>query len=414
MASETHTRSHLEMDTIRRDFPALHQSIGDSPLVYLDNAATTQKPQSVIDAISDYYQRDNANVHRGVHTLSQRATDAHEGTRDIARRFLGAQSNEEIVYTSGTTGAINLIAQCFAEYALGPGDEILLTEMEHHSNIVPWQLAAARTGSTVRFASVTERGELDMDDFSRLLSDKTKVVSFVHTSNSLGTVNPAEAIIQAARRVGAATVVDGAQAVQHGPVNVRDLDCDFFCLSAHKIYGPTGFGILYGKTDWLERLPPYQGGGDMIDTVSLSGSTFASPPYKFEAGTPNIAGSIGFGAALKYVSDLGIDAIADHEHSLVKSATEKLLEIDGVRIVGEARNKASVVSFLLGSTHPYDVGSILNQLGVAVRTGHHCTMPLMQKFNIPGTVRASFALYNTPAEVDRLVDAVKTAHRILN
>ena len=413
MPAITNTPSTLDVARIRADFPALSQSVNGAPLVYLDNAATTHKPVAVINAICSFYERDNSNVHRGVHTLSQRATDSYEAARETARGFIGASDAREIIFTSGTTDAINLVANSMAQHSLLAGGEILLTEMEHHSNIVPWQLVAERTGATVRFAPVSASGEIIREEFSRMLNRNTRVVSFVHTSNSLGTVNAVNDIIEECRTTDAIIVVDGAQAAQHGQVNVTDMDCDFFCLSAHKIYGPTGFGVLYGKSRWLDDFPPFKGGGDMIETVRTSGSTFAKPPHKFEAGTPNIAGAVGFDAAMKYVSSIGVDNIQTHEQNLLDAATEGLRAIDGLRIVGESPRKVAVVSFLLGEAHPYDVGTILNQQGVAVRTGHHCTMPLMEKLEIPGTVRASFAVYNNLDDVHRLVDAVKTAKRFL-
>ncbi len=403
----------FDVDQIRNQFPALDQSVGGERLVYLDNAATTQKPEAVISTVADYYRSFNANVHRGVHTLSQQATDAYEKSRSAVKEFVHAREAREIVFTKGTTDAINLVANGLSD-SLKEGDEILLTEMEHHSNIVPWQLTARKTNAVVKFVRVLPNGELDLDHFDELLSERTKIIAVAHTSNSLGTINPIKRIVASSRQVGALVLVDGAQAVQHGKVDLQDLGCDFFCFSSHKMYGPTGVGVLYGKEDILEKLPPYQGGGDMIKTVSTSGVTFAELPYKFEAGTPNIAGVIGLAAAISFLTGVGLKEIESHERNLLRSSTNSLKQIGGVRIVGEADAKAGVVSFLIGNTHPYDVGTILNQQGIAVRTGHHCTMPLMTKLKIPGTVRASFGLYNTEDDIDKLVKGVAIASRILS
>ncbi len=394
------------LESIRADFPALHQEVNGQPLVYLDNAATAQKPRAVLDAISNYYERDNANVHRGVHTLSQRATDAYEGARERIARFLGASSSREIIFTKGTTDAINLVASSFGGSKLGPGDEVLISEMEHHANIVPWQLLCERIGAVLKVVPVSAEGDLIYDEFQLMLTERTKLVSLVHVSNSLGTINPVRQIIADAHSMGIPVMLDGAQAIPHGKVNVSDLDVDFYCFSSHKLFGPTGFGVLYGKASLLEDMPPYQGGGDMIEEVDFEGTTFNEIPHKFEAGTPHMAGAIATAAAIEYVEEVGFDFVAKQELELLAYATNKLKSIEGIRIIGEAKEKASVISFLVGSSHPYDVGTILDKMGIAVRTGHHCTQPLMKRFGVPGTVRASFAFYNTRAEVDRLAEAL--------
>ena len=394
------------LESIRADFPALHQEVNGQPLVYLDNAATAQKPRAVLDAISNYYERDNANVHRGVHTLSQRATDAYEGARERIARFLGASSSREIIFTKGTTDAINLVASSFGGSKLGPGDEVLISEMEHHANIVPWQLLCERIGAVLKVVPVSAEGDLIYEEFQLMLTERTKLVSLVHVSNSLGTINQVRQIIADAHSMGIPVMLDGAQAIPHGRVNVSDLDVDFYCFSSHKLFGPTGFGVLYGKASLLEDMPPYQGGGDMIEEVDFEGTTFNEIPHKFEAGTPHMAGAIATAAAIEYVEEVGFDFVAKQELELLAYATNKLKSIEGIRIIGEAKEKASVISFLVGSSHPYDVGTILDKMGIAVRTGHHCTQPLMKRFGVPGTVRASFAFYNTRAEVDRLAEAL--------
>ncbi|GIV58920.1 cysteine desulfurase [Rhodocaloribacter litoris] len=399
----------FDVERIRADFPALHQEIHGHPLVYFDNAATSQKPRPVIDRLRAYYERENSNVHRGVHTLSQQATDAYEAARARVARLINATGPQEIVFTRGTTEAVNLVADAYGRLAVRPGDEIVVSAMEHHSNIVPWQLLCRRTGARLRVAPVDDTGELIYEEYLALLGERTKLVALVHVSNTLGTVNPVRQAIRDAHALGIPVLIDGAQAVPHMAVDVRALGCDFYCFSSHKMFGPTGLGVLYAKTPWLDRLPPYQGGGDMIETVSFDGTTFNEPPHKFEAGTPHIAGAIGLAAAIDYLASIGYDAIARHEHDLLAYATERLTEIDGVRIIGTAAHKAAVVSFLVGDIHPYDTGTILDRLGIAVRTGHHCTQPLMQRFGIPGTVRASFALYNTRDEIDRLVEGI---HRV--
>lgn len=399
---------------IRRDFPALSVQVHGHPVAYLDNAATSQKPQVVLDRIQRYYQEENANVHRGVHTLSQTATTAFEAARDRIQSYIGAESRSEIIFTRGTTDAINLVASAWGRTHLGPGKTVLLTEMEHHSNIVPWQLICSETGARVRAVHVLDNGELDYDDYQRaLMEDDVAIVSVVHASNTLGTVNPVKRMISDAHALGIPVMLDGAQALPHGPVNVQELDCDFYCLSSHKAFGPTGFGVLYGKRELLDAMPPYQGGGDMIEEVDFSGTTFNELPHKFEAGTPHIAGAIGFAAALDYVESLGHDWIRSREQDLLTYATQALGDVPSIRLVGTAKSKVSVVSFLLGNTHPYDVGTILDRLGIAVRTGHHCTQPLMKRYGIPGTVRASFAFYNTREEVDRLVAGLQKANDLL-
>lgn len=403
----------FDVEAIRKDFPILNQSVNGKPLVYLDNGATSQKPQVVIDAISQYYQTINANIHRGVHTLSQRATDAYEQSRETIRRHLNATHPHEIIFTSGTTAAVNLVASGFASL-LSPADEILISAMEHHSNIVPWQFLAQRTGASLKVIPMNLNGELLMDEFEALLSKKTKIVSVNHVSNALGTINPIKTIIQKAHAVGAAVFIDGAQAVAHIKPDVLDLDCDFYAFSAHKMCGPTGVGVLYGKEDWLEKLPPYQGGGEMIKEVRFEGSTYADLPHKFEAGTPNIADGIAFGVAIDYLNNIGYDNIAAYENDLLEYATAQLQTIDGLKIWGTAKEKVSVISFNIGDIHPYDVGTIADKMGIAVRTGHHCAQPIMAFCRIPGTVRASFSFYNTKQEVDILVEALKKAQRMLS
>jgi len=390
----------------REDFPILRQDVHGKPLVYLDNAATSQKPRAVLEALDHYYQCDNANIHRGVHTLSERATAAYEGARDKIKAFLNAADRREIVFVRGATEAINLVAQSYARPRLKPGDEILITEMEHHSNIVPWQLVCQQTGATLKVVPIDEAGELQLDHFHRLLSERTRLVGLVHVSNALGTVNPVAEMIVAAHARGAAVLVDGAQAVPHLAVDVRALDCEFYAFSGHKLYGPTGVGALYGKTALLEAMPPWQGGGDMIRTVSFTKTEYNALPYKFEAGTPHIAGGIGLGAAIDYVTALGLNAIAAWEDELLEYATARAREIPGLRLVGTARHKAGILSFVLEGVHPHDVGTILDHEGVAIRTGHHCAMPVMEHFRIPATARASLALYNTRDDIDRLIAAV--------
>jgi len=401
----------FDPELIRRDFPVLDQQVHGRPLVYLDNAATTHKPRAVIEAVARYYEHDNSNVHRGVHTLSQRATDQMEATRDIVQRFINAPAREQVIFTSGTTASINLVAHGFARAFLKAGDEVLITGMEHHANIVPWQQACEFSGATLKVANITDAGELDLDDFKNKLSPRTKIAAFVHVSNALGTINPIEQMIALAKAAGAAVLIDGAQAIAHVPVDVQKLDCDFYVFSGHKLYGPTGTGVLYGKREWLDKLPVYQTGGDMIREVSFERTTFAPIPSKFEAGTPHIAGIIGLGAAINYLSSLPWAAVVEHEHKLLAYATERAQQIPGLKIYGTAANKAAVLSFVIGDIHPHDIGTFLDFEGVAVRAGHHCAMPVMQRFDVPATARASFAIYNTLAEVDKLIDAIESVRK---
>jgi len=396
----------------RADFPILNRTVHGKPLVYLDNGATTQKPTAVIEAIADYYEQSNANIHRGVHWLSQHATDLYDQGRATVQNFLNAQQAEEIVFVRGTTEGINLIAYSWGLHHLKAGDEILLTELEHHSNIVPWQLVAKQTGAIIRVAPVLDNGALDLDAYFQALNESTKLVGIVHVSNALGTVNPVKEMTAAARRVGAKVLIDGAQAVAHQPVDVQALDCDFYVFSGHKIYGPTGIGVCYGKQEVLESMPPWQGGGDMIHTVSFEESTYAPVPQRFEAGTPNIAGVVGLVAALRYVQEVGLDLIGRYEQKLLHYAQEQLLTLPGIEIIGQAPDKAAVVSFMVDEIHPHDLGTILDSEGVAIRAGHHCAMPLMTRLGIPGTARASFALYNNTADVDALIHALKQAQKL--
>jgi cysteine desulfurase/selenocysteine lyase len=405
--------SVLDIQSIRKDFPVLNREVNGKPLVYFDNAATSQTPKQVIQSIVDYYENYNANIHRGVHTLSQEATEAYEKARHTLQAHLNAARPEEVILTSGTTHSINIVASGFASL-LKEGDELLVSAMEHHSNIVPWQMACEKSGAQLKVIPMNKKGELEMDVFDKLLSERTRLVFCNHVSNALGTINPIEEIIAKAHAVGAAVLIDGAQAAPHFKVDVQHLDVDFYTLSAHKVCGPTGIGLLYGKRSWLEKLPPYQGGGEMIAEVSFEKTTYADLPHKFEAGTPNIAGGIAFGAAIDYMNQIGFEAIAAYEEELLVYATDQLKQIEGIEFIGEAKNKASVISFNLRGIHPYDVGSILDKLGIAVRTGHHCAQPVMQHFNVPGTVRASFAFYNTKEEIDIFVEGVKTAQRMLS
>ena len=396
----------IDVERIRRDFPILGREVYNKPLVYLDNAATTQKPQCVIDAISEAYCNVNANVHRGIHFLSQQATDMMEAARDNVRKFIGAGSTEEIIFTRGTTESINLLASSFAQAFLKEGDEVIISGMEHHSNIVPWQIQAERYGFKLRIIPVTDLGELDMDAFRSLLNSKTKLVSITHVSNVLGTVNPISEIISLAHSHGIPVAVDGAQSVPHIKVNVQELGADFYAFSGHKIYGPTGIGVLYGRKELLEKMPPYQGGGEMIKRVTFDKTTYNELPYKFEAGTPDYVGSIALATALDYVQAIGLDDIARYESELCDYALDKLNQIPGMRIIGNARERSAVISFLVGNIHPSDMGTLLDRLGIAVRTGHHCAEPLMDRMGIPGTVRASFSFYNTKAEIDILVAGI--------
>lgn len=403
----------FDVQKIRADFPILSQKVNGKPLVYFDNGATSQKPQVVIDAISKYYSEINANIHRGVHTLSQLATDAYEISRNTVQKHLNAKYNHEIIFTSGTTFGINLVASGFGSL-LKAGDEVMVSALEHHSNIVPWQFFCERTGAKLVVIPMNQKGELIMSEFDKLLSDKTKIVAVNHISNALGTVNPIEYIIKKAHQVGAAVLIDGAQATPHLKPDVQALDCDFYVFSGHKICAPTGVGILYGKEEWLRKLPPYQGGGEMIAEVTFEKTTYADLPHKFEAGTPNISGGIVLGTALDYMNEIGFENIASYEQELLEYGTKRLLEIEGLTIYGTSENKASVISFNIEGIHPYDIGTIIDKLGIAVRTGHHCAQPIMNFFNIPGTIRASFAFYNTKEEIDIFVEAVKKAHMMLS
>ncbi|RJS95315.1 aminotransferase class V-fold PLP-dependent enzyme [Salinisphaera sp. Q1T1-3] len=406
-------KNGFDAERVRRDFPILEEALPSGQrLVYLDNAATTQKPAAVLDASDAYYRHANANVHRAIHTLSQRATAQYEGARDKAAAFLGAASRDEIVYTSGTTDGINLVAQCFARPRLSPGDEILLTELEHHSNIVPWQMIAEITGAKVVVVPIGDDGSVSLADFKAHLSSKTVIAAFAHISNSLGTVLPVADMIEAAHAAGATTLIDGAQAVAHAKVDVQALDADFYVMSAHKLFGPTGFGVLYGKKTLLEDMPPYQGGGDMIEQVSFAGTTYNDVPYKFEAGTPNIAGAAALGAAIDYVSQFDMGEVFAHEHELLTRATEAMQAIDGLRIVGTAPGKAGIISFVMDGVHAHDIGTLLDESGIAIRTGHHCAMPVMERFQVAATARVSFGLYNTDADVDALIAGLESIQRI--
>jgi SufS family cysteine desulfurase len=398
----------FDVDRLRLDFPILGREVNGAPLVYLDNAATSQKPEAVLHAIDAYYRTCNANVHRAAHALSDEATRAFEDARERVRQFINATSTSEIVFTRGTTEAINLVASCFTQ-RLTAGDEILISHLEHHSNIVPWQMLAQRTGARLVAAEITESGDIDLEDFRAKLSERTQMVAIGHVSNALGTINPVRQIVELARSAGAATLIDGAQAVAHLPVDVRALDCDFYAFSGHKMFGPTGTGVLFGRESLLDAMPPWQGGGEMIEHVSLEESTYNRLPYKFEAGTPNIAGAIGLSAAVDYLSNVPRDEARLHEDHLVDLTLSQLRQMDGVRLIGEPAERSSVVSFLVDNSHPHDIGTLLDQQGVAVRTGHHCAMPLMQRLGIPGTIRASLGLYNSEADVERFVAALRKA-----
>lgn len=401
-----------DIEKIREDFPILSRTVYNKPLVYLDNGATTQKPRCVVESITDEYYSVNANVHRGVHFLSQQATNLHEASRETVRRFINARSTSEIVFTRGTTESINLVAATFADSQMKEGDEVIVSVMEHHSNIVSWQLQAARKGIVLKVIPMNDRGELLIDEYEKLFSSRTRIVSVAHVSNVLGTVNPVKEIIKIAHAHGVPVLVDGAQSIPHLPVDVQDLDADFFVFSGHKVYGPTGIGVLYGKENWLDRLPPYQGGGEMIKNVSFEKTTFNELPFKFEAGTPDYIGSTALAKALDYVSVIGMDNIAAYEHELTDYAIARMKEIEGMRIFGEAEQRGGVISFLVGNIHHLDMGTLLDRLGIAVRTGHHCAEPLMRRLGIEGTVRASFGLYNTKAEVDALVAGIARVSRM--
>jgi cysteine desulfurase/selenocysteine lyase len=402
----------LDLDAIRADFPILQRTVHDRPLVYLDSAATCQKPGSVIAAEKHYYETLNANIHRGVHLLSQQATDAYEASRDAVRALINAPASQDLIFTRGATESINLVAQSWGRSTLKPGDEILLTHMEHHSNIVPWQMVCEQTGAVLKVVPIDERGVLELDALDGLLTERTRMFAMVQVSNALGTVNPVAQLVARAHAVGALTLIDGAQAVSHLAVDVQALDCDFYVFSAHKLYGPTGVGVLYGRRSLLESMPPWQGGGDMISQVRFSGSRWNHLPYKFEAGTPNIAGGVALKAAIDYVTALGLDAIAAHEADLLDYATRRAEAFPGLRIIGQAPGKVSILSFVLEGIHPHDIGTILDMEGIAIRTGHHCAMPVMERYGIPATARASFAVYNTRAEVDALFDALARVQKL--
>ncbi|MEM9886134.1 MAG: cysteine desulfurase [Bacteroidota bacterium] len=407
------TLQTIDIQKIRKQFPLLEREMNGKPIVFLDNAASSQKPDVVVKALEHYYEHQHANVHRGVYGLSQEATDAFEAGREKVRRFLNADSTDEIIFTKGTTDSINLVASSFGRHFLKAGDEVVVSTMEHHSNIVPWQMVCEQTGAKLKVIPINEEGEILLEEYEKLLNERTKIVSVVHVSNTLGTINPIAAIIEKAHAKDIPVLIDGAQATPHVKIDVQALDADFYAFSAHKVYGPTGMGVLYGKRKWLDLMPPYQGGGEMIATVSFEKTTYNELPYKFEAGTPNIAGSVALGAAIDFVEAIGQENIAQHEAELLAYATSELSKIEGLRIIGRAENKASVVSFLVDDIHPYDLGTILDKQGIAVRTGHHCTQPLMDRYGIPGTVRASFAAYNTKEEVDKLVEGVIRAVSIL-
>ena len=401
-----------DIASLRRDFPVLQQAVRGGPLAYLDSAASAQMPRAVIDAITEQQSLNHANVHRGVHELSERSTAAFEGARQRICRYINAASSEEIIFTRGTTESINLVAASLGEQLLGPGDEVLITWMEHHSNIVPWQMICEKTGARLVPVPITARGELDLEAFDRLLTERTKIVAFVHVSNALGTINPARELVRRAREAGAVTLLDGAQAMPHSRVDVKDLDCDFYAFSGHKMFGPTGIGVLYGKAARLDAMPPYQGGGEMILTVSFNATRYNSLPHKFEAGTPNITGAIGLGAVVDYLTQIDFEALRQHETELLEFATAQLLELKGARIIGTAANKTSVLSFVLGGIHAHDLGTIVNGAGVAIRTGHHCAMPVMEHFDVPATARASFAFYNNFEDIERLLAGLKQAMEI--
>jgi cysteine desulfurase/selenocysteine lyase len=402
----------LDPAAVRRDFPALQQPVHGRPLVYLDNAATTQKPAAVIDRLARYYREENANVHRGVHALSDRATESYEHARQVVGRFLNARDAREIVFVRGATEAINLVACAYGRPQLGPADHVVVSAMEHHSNIVPWQAVCAERGARLAVIPISDAGEIDLDAFATLLTDRTRIVSVTHVSNALGTINPIAEIVRLARRAGSAVLVDGAQAAAHMPVDVQDLGCDFYVCSGHKMLGPTGIGVLYGRLPLLEAMPPYQHGGDMITSVRFEGTDYQRPPHRFEAGTPHIAGAIGLAAAIDYVSSLGLDRIAGHERALADCATEVLTRLPGVRVVGRPAKRAGIVSFVMDGVHPHDLGTVLDREGVAIRAGHHCCQPLMDRLGLPATARASFACYNTLAEVDALIAALCTAREV--
>lgn len=404
----------FDINQIRKDFPILSRTVNGRPLIYLDNGATAQKPQAVLDAISHYYTFQNSNIHRGVHRLSQEATDAFEQSRIKVMQFINAEKVHEIIFTKGTTDSINLVASSFGRKFIKEGDEIIISAMEHHSNIVPWQMLCEEKKAKLKIIPFDDNGDLILEEYYKLLNEKTKLVALVHVSNSLGTINPVKEVIEAAHKLNIPVLLDGAQAIQHMRVDVQDLDVDFYCFSGHKLFGPTGIGVLYGKEKWLDQMPPYQGGGEMIKTVSLEKSTYNDLPFKFEAGTPNIEAGIVLGTAIDYVNQVGMDNITNYENELLSYGTQKLLDIKGLRLIGTAKRKASVMSFLTGNLHPYDVGMILDKMGIAVRTGHHCTQPVMERFCIPGTARASLAFYNTKEEIDQLAAGIEKAVQMLS
>ena len=401
-----------DIDTIRAQFPILQREVNGKPLIYLDNGATSQKPQSVIDTISRYYELENSNIHRGVHTLSQEATSAYEDVRKKVQKFINAKHSHEVIFTSGTTGGINLVASSFGASLVRKGDEILITAMEHHSNIVPWQMLCERRGAHLKVLPISKEGEIDIEEYKKLIGPKTELISLVHVSNSLGTINPVKEMIDIAHAQNIPVLIDGAQAIHHTPVDVQDLDADFYVFSAHKMYGPTGVGVLYGKEELLNNMKPYQGGGDMIKSVTFEKTIYNDLPHKFEAGTPNIAGGMALGTAIDFINSIGFDFIEEHEAELARFATSQLKGIKGLRFIGTAKERAGLVSFLLDGIHPYDTGVILDKLGIAVRTGHHCTQPVMNFFEVPGTVRASFAVYNTKDEIVKLVEGIERVQRM--
>ena len=411
-AAARREETQFDVERVRRDFPILGRDVRGRALVYLDNAATTQKPRAVLDALTRYYTESNANIHRGVHYLSETATQAHEAARATMPRFFNAREAREVIFTRNATEGINLVAQTFGRTQVGEGDEIVITGMEHHSNIVPWQMLREQTGATLRVAPITDDGELEWDELERLVGPRTKLVAVVHLSNSLGTVNPVRRVVELAHAHGAAVLIDGAQAAYHFPVDVQALDCDFYVATGHKLYGPTGIGVLYGKAERLEAMPPYQGGGDMISSVTFEKTTYNALPYKFEAGTPHIAGAIGLAAAVDYLTGLGLDQVAAHERGLLAYGTEALRQVPGVRLIGTASEKASILSFVMEGVHPHDIGTVVDQEGVAIRTGHHCTQPVMDRFGIPATARASLAMYNTRDDIDALIRALDRARGV--
>ena len=414
MAQLKNQSVEFDVEKVRKDFPILHQMINGKPLIYLDNAATSQKPKNVIDAIETYYREYNSNIHRGVHTLSENATETYESSRLKIKNFINANSTKEIVFVRGATEAINLVAQSLGRDSLNENDEIIITELEHHSNIVPWQLLSQQTGAKLKFIPINNKGELIEEEYKKLLNKKTRIVAVGHISNALGTINPIETIITMAHEYDAKVLIDGAQAAPHTLIDVKKLDCDFYAFSGHKLFGPTGVGVLYGKKDLLEKMPPYQGGGDMIKMVSMKETQYNDLPYKFEAGTPNIAGVIGLGAAIDYVNEIGLENISTYENELLNYANQQASEITGLKFIGTARQKASILSFTLDGIHPHDVGTILNSEGIAIRTGHHCAMPVMEYFKIPATSRASFTFYNTHEEIDALIKAIEKCKKVFN